>query len=68
MTLEEIRQSKKDMLSPCDVAEVLHCDPHGLRVMSKDHPEMIRFPFIRVGNRMKIPRLGFLLFMGVQNE
>lgn len=65
MTLEEMKASKKEILSPGDVAGVLGCDPQLLRVMARDCPEEIRFPYIKIGNRMKIPRLSFLAFMGV---
>lgn len=68
MTLHEIQQSRKDMLSPQDVSGCLHCDPQLIRVMARDHPEKIRFPFVFIGNRMKIPRLSFLAFMGVGGQ
>ena len=65
MKLAEMIQSEKTMLSPQDVAEVLCCDPQLLRVQARQCPERLPFPFILVGNRMKIPRLAFLRVMGV---
>ena len=67
MTLEEIRKSDKDILLPRDIAEVLQCDPHAIRVRAAQGS--LPFPYIRVGSRTKIPRIGFLAWMdGQTNE
>lgn len=65
MTLTEIINSTKETLTPADVAPVLNCDPHSLRVQARDCPERLGFPVVRVGSRTKIPRQQFLRFMGV---
>lgn len=69
MTLEQIRTSAKDMLSPADVAEVLGCDPYNITLQVKQDKELgmnsFPFPTIRIGTRTKIPRLAFLRAMGV---
>ena len=64
MTLDEIRSLSRDVITPAEVAEVLCCDPHYIRVAARDCPAMLGFPVIRVGNRTKIPRIPFLEFMG----
>jgi hypothetical protein len=65
MTLTEIINSTKETLTPADVAPVLNCDPHSIRVQARDCPERLGFPVVRVGSRTKIPRQQFLRFMGV---
>lgn len=64
MTLEEIRSSPKLFLSPTDVAPVLGSDPHTVRCTARQRPDLLGFPFTFSGNRMKIPRIQFLRFLG----
>ena len=63
MTLEEIESSKKDVLTACEVAEVLKCDPQLIRWSARHDPASLGFPVIVMRNRLKIPRLPFLEFM-----
>lgn len=63
MTIEEIRKSPKYMLSPTDISEVLGSDPETIRVTARTYPERIGFPFTFIGNRMKVPRMGFIRWM-----
>lgn len=65
-TLEMIVASDLAVLTPAQVAGVLGCDPHWIRVASRDNPALLQFPVQRVGNRVKIPRIPFLRFMGVE--
>lgn len=64
MTLEEIRISSKLFLTPSDVAPVLGSDPHTVRCTARQRPELLGFEFTFSGNRMKIPRIPFLRFIG----
>ena len=68
MTLSEIRRSDKAFLIPRELAETLQCDPHYIRVGAADGS--LPFPYIRCGNRTKIPREAFLAWMDgrVANE
>ena len=63
MTINDIKQSDKDILTCADVSEVLKCDPYTLHVQAQQRPEMLGFPVICVGNRVKIPRKAFPRFM-----
>lgn len=63
MTLEEIKQSDKDVLIPADVAPVIGCNPHQIRVTAHQRPELLGFPVIVVGTRVKIPRKPFIQFI-----
>lgn len=65
MTLEEIINSNKMFLSPTDIAVVMGSDPHTVRCTARQRPELLGFPFTFSGNRMKIPRIPFLRFCGV---
>ena len=65
MTLEEMKASNKLFLTPAEVAPVLGSDPHTVRCTARQRPELLGFPFTFSGNRMKIPRLPFLRWMGV---
>ena len=60
MTIEEIRLTDKMMLSPKDIGEVLGSDPGTIRLTARMAPERVGYPFTFVGNRMKVPRDGFL--------
>ena len=66
MTLDEIRNSTKEVLTPAEIAEVLGCDPQDIRVQARTAPERLGFPVIIIKSRTKIPRVPFLRFMGEQ--
>lgn len=66
MTLDEIRNSTKEVLTPAEVAEVLGCDPQDIRLTAKRCPEKLGFPVCVIGTRTKIPRVPFLRFMGYE--
>lgn len=64
MTLEEMKASDKVFLTPADVAGVLRSDPQTVRVTARQRPELVGYEFSFVGNRMKIPRMAFLRWIG----
>ena len=68
MTLEELRASDKVFLTPADVAPVLKSDPQTIRVTARQRPHLLGFEFAFTGNRMKIPRLAFLRWLGEINK
>ena len=67
MTLEEIKASEKEMLTPSDIAEVLGSDKYTISVQVKEDKEhginSFPFPTIRIGSRTKIPRRAFIKAM-----
>lgn len=65
MTLDEIRNSTKEVLTPAEVAEVLGCDPQDLRIQARLAPERLGFPVIVIKTRLKVPRIPFLRYFGV---
>lgn len=69
MTLSDVKAMDLDVISPDIVAQVLRCNPHYIRVAAKQHPALLGFPVIIIGNRVKIPRLGFIRYMeGMTSE
>lgn len=70
MTIDEIKNSKKDMLTAADVAGVVGCDPYNIVLQARQdvstHCNSLGFPVIVIGNRVKIPRRAFLEFIGVR--
>lgn len=73
MTVNEMIDSTKEMLTPKDVAEVLGCDPYTINVQVKqDIAEGVNsfgFPISKIGCRVRIPRRAFLRFiLGTEGE
>ena len=60
MTIDEIRRTQRTILTPADIAEVLGSDPQTIRLVARQRPELVKFPFTFIGTRMKIPTAGFL--------
>ena len=63
MTLEELKRTSKLMLTPADIAPILHCDPHAIRLMARSKPERLGFPITVVRTRTLIPRGPFLAWV-----
>ena len=64
MTLSEIKNTDKPMLLPAEVAPILGCDAHSIRVQARQYPELLGFPVVVIGNRTLIPRKPFLAYIG----
>lgn len=65
-TLQDLISYPKDFFTPQQVGDVLGCDPQNLRIMARQRPELMRFEFQIVGNRVKFPKRPFLRYMGVR--
>lgn len=63
LTLADIKNMKKDVITPKEAAQVLGCDPQWIRLVAHRQPERLPFPALVVCNRTKIPRLPFIKFM-----
>ena len=55
-------KSDKVCISSSEAAKVLHCAPYLLNVKAKKCA--LPFPAFFVGNRLKIPRIPFLRYLG----
>lgn len=65
MTLDDIKAIDREFLTPAQVAEILNCSAHGIRIWARQKPEQLGFPVCVIGHRIKIPKVPFLRFMGV---
>lgn len=63
MTISEIKHSDKAVLVPAEIAEVLGSNPQSIRLMARERPELLGFPVIVVGTRVKIPRKPFIQYI-----
>ena len=63
MTLEQMRESQKDMLTPEDVSDVLGCAPYTINLQAKEDAQLLGFPVCVTGTRVRIPRMAFLHWM-----
>ncbi len=63
VTLEEIEALDKDMLVPTDIAGYLGCSPYTINVATQDGGNSFPFPIIRLGSRVRIPKIPFLKAM-----
>ena len=63
MTLDELEKLPKDMLIPADIAPILGCNPYTINVVTKDGKNPFPFPIIRLGTRVKIPKMPFIKAM-----
>ena len=62
-TLEEIEALPKEMLIPTDVAPILGCAPYTINVATRDGQNPFPFPVIRMGTRVRIPKMPFIKAM-----
>lgn len=60
MTLEEIKNSNKEILTPNDIAQVMGCDPNLIRWQAAKDVNSFGFPVSKMGSRVKIPRKAFI--------
>lgn len=65
LTLQEIQNLDKAFLTPEQVSGVLGTKAQTVRVTARQRPDLIGYEFTFSGNRMKIPRIPFLRFMGI---
>ena len=60
MDIETIKNMRKDMLTPADIAPILGCDPNVIRRQAKEDIKQLGFPACKLGTRVKIPRKAFI--------
>lgn len=62
-TLEDLKESKCELLMPEIVAEVLGTSSKTLIQTAINAPESLGFPVIKLGKRVRFPRRAFIDFM-----
>lgn len=73
MTLEDIRALDKTYITAKEAEEVVGSNANAIRCMAKQRPELLGFPVTIISNnpdslygaRVKIPRIPFLRYYGV---
>ena len=55
----------REWFTVTEISGVLNADPQTIRITARQRPELLGFPVIVSGNRVKVPRIPFLRFMGV---
>lgn len=69
MTLQDLKAIDREYLIPREVAAVLGTDGQSIRVWARQCPEGLGFPTVCIGNRVKIPKAGFIAYMeGREND
>lgn len=63
MKLADIEAMDKELLLMADIAPFIGADPQNLRSQAQDNPNMLGFPVIVVGSRVKVPKAGFVHYM-----
>lgn len=61
--LTRIEQLPKDMLVPTDICRYLGCSSYTINVATRDGNNPFPFPVIRIGKRVRIPKIPFVKAM-----
>ena len=61
MTLDEVRNSKKEMLTPNDIAPILGVHPYSINKAKQ--AGTLEFKAMFIGRNLRIPRIPFLKYM-----
>jgi hypothetical protein len=62
-TLEDIEAIDKPMLVPTDICKYLGCSAYTINVATRDGKNPFPFPVIRMGTRVRIPKVPFIKAM-----
>lgn len=63
VTLDEIEALPKNMLVPADIAPFLGCATYTINVATEGGNNPFPFPVIRMGRRVRIPKIPFVQAM-----
>ena len=63
MTLDDLKRIDREFLTPAQVADILNCSAHGVRIWARQRPEQLGFPVCIIGTRVRIPKRPFIQFM-----
>ena len=63
MTLDDIARIPKEYLTAAQVAPILGSDPQTIRMQARLRPDLLSFPVVCLGSRVKIPKEAFLRVM-----
>ena len=63
MSLEELEKIEDEVLTCTQVAPVLKANAATLHLQARERPELLGFPVIVAGSRVKIPKRAFIRYM-----
>ena len=66
--LDRIEALPKEMLVPTDICKYLGCSAYTINVATRDGQNPFPFPIIRIGTRVRIPKIPFLKAMRGETE
>lgn len=62
-TLAELEALPSEVLTCQQIAPILGANPATIHLQATDRPELLGFPVIVMGSRVKVPKQAFLRFM-----
>ena len=63
MTLAELKELDKEVITPAEAASLLCCNPHWIREAARQDKSLLGFPVTIIRSRVKIPRLAFIRYL-----
>ena len=68
MTLDALLQMNAPVVPGTWIAQTMGMDSTRLIEYARSRPELVPFPYQLSGNRMKVPRIPFLKWIGITDE
>ena len=68
MTLDDLLQMNAPVVPGTWIAQTMGMDSTRLIEYARSRPELVPFPYQISGNRMKVPRIPFLKWIGITDE
>jgi len=62
LTLEDLERIPTNMLTAAQVAPFIGSDPHTIRIAAHTRPDLLGFPVVVMGSRVKIPKELFVKY------
>lgn len=63
MTLAELKELDKEVITPAEAAPLLRCNPQWIREAARQDKSLLGFPVTIIRSRVKIPRLAFIRYL-----
>lgn len=63
MTLEQLEALPGEVLTCQQIGQVIGANPDSIRGQARERPELLGFPVIVCGSRVRIPKQPFIRFM-----
>ena len=68
MTLNDLLLMNTPVIPGTWAAQAMGMDPTRLIGYARERPELVPYPYQLSGNRMKVPRIPFLKWIGITDE